>query len=221
MKNLLHILICILPWRLKRFLLAKCFGFKIHRTAYIGLSVLNVADLEMAPGSTIGHLNFIRSIARLDLGASASIGNLNWITGAVSYLPKKNPPKKSNPGSLLIGEHSAITNRHYIDCSGGVKIDRFSILAGVRTTLLTHSVDLQASRQNIDGVMVGSYCFVGTSCVLLPGSNLPDYSVLGAGSILTQYFEESHALYAGNPARGIKSLSKDALFFTREKGHVD
>ena len=94
-------------------------------------------------------------------------------------------------------------------------------MAGVKTTLLTHSVNIHTSRQNVHGVVVGNYCFVGTSCVLLLGSHLPDCSVLGAGSILTQHFEETHSLYAGNPAKEIKKFPRDAPFFTREKGHVD
>lgn len=220
MKKVLHLIISILPWQLKRRVLSKCFGFNIHKTAYIGLSVVNVGFLKMAAGSRIGHFNFIRSVTRIDLEESATVGNLNWITGAVSYLPMK-LSDGIKPGLLHIGRHSAITNRHYIDCSGGFQIGQFSILAGVKTTLFTHSINIHTSNQNVQGIVIGNYCFVGTSCVLLLGSHLPDCSVLAAGSILTQYHQETHTLYAGNPAKEIKKFPRDAPFFSRERGHVD
>jgi len=220
MRLMLHIIISILPWRFKRVVLNKFFGFQLHKTARIGLSVLDVRSLKMDAGSSFGHLNFVRSVNAIELQDSASVGNLNWITAAASHLPQKVPDGNSKPGTLFLGRHSALTNRHYIDCSGGMKIGNYSILAGVKSTFLTHSVDIYASRQKIQGIDIGSYCFLGTDCVLLLGAKLPCYSVLGAGSTLTRSFEKPYSLYAGSPAKGVKDLPSDSLFFTRKKGYV-
>ena len=62
----------------------------------------------------------------------------------------------------------------------------------------------------------------GTGCILLPGSALPDYSVLGAGAVLTKAHERTGCLYAGSPAKEIKSLDVESIpYFKREKHVVD
>ena len=51
---------------------------------------------------------------------------------------------------------------------------------------------------------------------------MPDYSILGAGSVLTKAYSETGMLYAGNPAKAIKKIDIDTtLYFHREKHVVD
>jgi carbonic anhydrase/acetyltransferase-like protein (isoleucine patch superfamily) len=69
-------------------------------------------------------------------------------------------------------------------------------------------------------VRVGDYCFVGTNCVLLGGSALPDFCVLGAKSLLNKSLTESYYLYGGVPARPIEKLSPDCEYFRRATGFV-
>ena len=38
-----------------------------------------------------------------------------------------------------------------------------SVVAGVRTTILTHEVDVATSRQGTAGLSIGEYCFVGSN----------------------------------------------------------
>jgi serine acetyltransferase len=61
---------------------------------------------------------------------------------------------------------------------------------------------------------------VGTDCVLLGGSALPSYSALGAKSLLNKAHSETHCLYAGVPAKPVKSLGSDMKYFQRESGFV-
>jgi hypothetical protein len=49
---------------------------------------------------------------------------------------------------------------------------------------------------------------------------LPDYSVLGASSMLNKEYSEPYFLYAGNPAKAIKPLPKDTAYFNRSAGFV-
>ncbi len=87
--------------------------------------------------------------------------------------------------------------------------------------MLTHSIDLQRSRQASRPITIGEYCFVGTNCVLLGGSALPDYSVLGASSVLNKAHTEMHWLYAGNPAQPVKALTGELQYFQRSAGFVN
>ena len=55
---------------------------------------------------------------------------------------------------------------------------------------MTHSIDLAAGRQASAPVVIGEYGFVGTNCVLLGGSVLPERCVLGAKSLLNKAWTE-------------------------------
>src|SRR5262249_18822700 len=129
--------------------------------------------------------------------------------------------KQDRKPVLTMGEHAAITNRHLIDCTDLVSVGRFTIVAGFQSQIITHSIDLQENRQSCSPVSIGEYCFVGTNCVILGGTTLPDYSILGAKSLLNQSFAESYQLYGGVPARPIKALAAEYKFFSRKEGFVN
>jgi acetyltransferase-like isoleucine patch superfamily enzyme len=67
----------------------------------------------------------------------------------------------------------------------------------------------------------GTYCFVGSNCVILGGSVLPDHSVLGALSLLNKSHSEPWSLYAGQPARRLKAIDPGAAYFSRTRGFVE
>jgi hypothetical protein len=57
--------------------------------------------------------------------------------------------------------------------------------------------------------------------VVLRGAELPDCSVLAAGSTLARAFQEPFTLYSGVPAQPVKALDRDAEYFRRTRGYVD
>jgi acetyltransferase-like isoleucine patch superfamily enzyme len=154
------------------------------------------------------------------MGEESRIGNLNWITGFPAANQAFFSEESNRRAELVIGDHAAVTNRHLIDCTNSVRIGRFSTLAGFRSQVLTHSIDLYRCRQASKPISIGEYCFVGTNTVLLSGCALPDYSVLGAGSVLNKTYFETHQLYAGNPARPVKTLDEEMPYFQRSTGFV-
>jgi acetyltransferase-like isoleucine patch superfamily enzyme len=121
---------------------------------------------------------------------------------------------------LIVGEHSAITHRHFIDCTNSVTIGKFSTVAGLQSQIMTHSVDIAKNRQTSQPVRIGDYCFVGTNCVILGGSVLPNFCVVGAKSLVNKSFTESYQLYGGVPARPIEQLSPECKYFQRTEGFV-
>lgn len=221
MKLIFRILVCLCPWELKRRLLARFWGYDLHPTARIGFAYIYPEKMRMGAASRIGHLTVVVRLRELDMGVHSLIGRLNWISayplGGKDFFTQD----KNRYPSLRVGDHAAITNRHLIDCTDTVTVGRFSTMAGFRSQILTHSIDLMNCRQASGPVLIGEYCFVGTGCILLAGSVLPDRCVLGAGSTLTRAYNETHTLYAGLPAISKKRLSPDAKYFTREKGYVN
>lgn len=218
---LISLLALLLPWPLRRLVLVYLFGYSIHKTARIGFSLVCPVHLEMGPGAHIGHLTLCKSgVDLLHLGEGAAIGNLNWITGEPLGASLHFQDLEGRRPELIVHDQAAITNRHFVDCTATVTIGRFSTFAGLRSAILSHSIDLDSCRQTAEPVSVGEYCFVGGMTVLLPGSALPDYSVLGANSLLNRHYSDPYYLYAGSPARPIKQFTRDSKYFTRTTGFV-
>lgn len=221
LRTIASILIMFLPSRLKLFFYRKIFGYHLDKTSRIGFSLVTPINLQMKNNSRIGHLNVIKGLSEVSLGEHAIIGSLNWITGFPEHF--KSPhfaDQASRSPRLLIGDHSAITNRHLIDCTDKVTIGCFATFAGFRSQILTHSISITESRQRCGPVSIGDYTFVGTASIILPNSCLPSFSVLGAGSVLNKQYTEKYQLYAGCPARPVKQLDQSAIYFNRKIGYV-
>lgn len=214
------ILSSVLPWPLRRWLLVQVGGHVIHPSARVGFSVITARRIELGPHARIGHFNVIKQLSCLHLQQYASIGNLNWISGFPADDSSHYSDEENRVAELDLGEHAAVTSRHLIDCTNRVQIGKFSIIAGFRSTILTHSVDLKANRQRSGPVGIGDYCFVGTGATLLAGSGLPNYSVLAAGAVLIRAHKQVQMLYAGVPAEPVANLPADYNYFNRSKGYV-
>jgi acetyltransferase-like isoleucine patch superfamily enzyme len=210
-------LILLTPGVVKRRLLRLFFRWEIDRSATLGISLYyNVEQVRMGPGSRIGHLNVLRNLRSVQLGSSASIGQWNWITAATMLV---DPPYVPSSGCITINDEAAITSRHYLDCAGGVEVGRATTIAGVRSTLLSHQIDVGDSRQTAAPIRIGAYCFVGSNVLVTPGAAIPDRCVIAMGATVVGRLSESGMLYGGVPARPLKSI-EDARYFDREKGFV-
>lgn len=218
---LLRVLICFLPWKLRRTVLIRCFGYKIAKSAHIGLSFIYPKYLEMREGASIGHLNVAVHLEELILGENSSIGRQNWITGFPMSNKRHFARNAKRRASLIVGKESAITKQHHLDCTDLISIGDYTTIAGYRSTFLTHAIDVYENMQSCHPIVIGDYCFVSTDVRILGGSKLPNRSVLGAGAVLNKRFEEELALYAGVPAEKKKTIDNTARYFYREKGFVD
>ncbi len=118
----------------------------------------------MGESSSIGHLTVSRTPGLLRLGAHSRIGHFNWIGGepADSPLFRGEPPRC--PQSV-IGNHSAVTTRHYLDCTSSIVTGDFTTVAGMRSVFFSHEIDVEAAKQRSAPITIGSYCLVGTNCV--------------------------------------------------------
>lgn len=209
------------PWVIRRILLNKWFGFNIDRTAHIGLAWVFPENLVMAAGAKIDHFTVAIHLDKIDLSFNASIGRGNWITGfptkTASPHFKHQPDRKAE---LIIGEYSAVTKKHHLDCTNQIIIGHHATIAGYASQFLTHSIDVIENRQNSAPIHIGNYTFIGTNVVVLGGAKLPDYCVLGAKSLLNKKLEKTFILYGGVPAREIQTLPADAKYFLRIDGFV-
>src|SRR5690606_35327216 len=218
MKKLINLFVCLLPWKIKRWVLVRFYGYDLHPTAWIGLAYAFPDKLIMGPGARIGPLTVALYLHEIRLEEHAYICRLNWITGHPVKGNRHYRWQRDRQPVLHVKRHASITNRHLIDCSNRVEIGEFTTFAGFRSQILTHSINLERGRQETAPVIIGRYCFIGTGCIILPGAILPDYSVLGAGAVLNRAHTETHMLYAGQPAMPRKALPPDAAYFKRKEG---
>jgi acetyltransferase-like isoleucine patch superfamily enzyme len=222
MRRLLQAWIVLLPWPLKRPLMQRLFGYRIAPSARIGLAWVYPRRLTMEAGSRIDHFTVAANLDLLELGEQASIGRSNWITGFPTGTGSRHfAHQPERRAELHLGAHSAITKHHHIDCTNRISIGPFTTIAGYSSQLLSHAIDVQHNRQHSEPIVIGAYCFVGSSCVILGGSVLPDHCVLGALSLLNKRHSEPWGLYAGQPAERRKAIDPRAAYFTRSRGFVD
>lgn len=220
LKNIVMLLSMFLPWPVRRRLLESQFDYSMHPTSRIGFAWIHPRRLVMEENSRIGHLTLCKNIDLLHVGAHAIIGQLNWITGFPSGHSRHFAHQPERRPELIVENHAGISSRHLIDCTARVRIGAFATVAGFRSQLITHSIDLAANRQSSEPIEIGEYCFLGTDSVILGGSTLPHHSVLGAKSLLNKKWDVPYQLYAGVPARPLKELSHEMEYFRRQEGFV-
>jgi acetyltransferase-like isoleucine patch superfamily enzyme len=223
-KTLLRAIITLLPWPFKRHCLQFFFGYQLHRNARIApLSWIYPRKLIMDEFSLIAGLTFCgSSVDELRMAPHGVLGRGNWIYAIPRDTPDRflahRPETRAN---LRIGMHAAITSRHLLDCSAGIEVGEFSIVAGHRSQLITHGPDFELARQDARPITIGRYSFVGTGCILMGGASLPDFSILTAGSLLSSALPSTHRLYGGVPAKTLQTLEADLAYFTRRIGYLD
>lgn len=221
MKLVLKAFTFLLPWPIRRIALQSWFGYRIHPTARIGLAWIFPGKLIMGAYSKIDHFNVAIHLDRIEMGKDSFIGRSNWITGlstssSAPYFKHQNDRR----AELILHDSANITKNHHFDCTNSIIIGRFATIAGYNSQFLTHSVDLYENRQDSAPINIGDYAFVGSNVVILSGSSLPSYSVLGAKSLLKKKYSDEWTLYSGVPACPVKQIPRDAKYFSRNEGFI-
>lgn len=215
-----QIFLWLFPWPIRRMYYIFFKKYKIHRTAKIGRSIILAKDLHMDANAQIGTGNIIKRIDLLCIGESSHIRNFNQITGISSNNPQHFRHVANRKCEMVIGKESSITSKHYFDCTAGIYIKDFCLLAGNSTVLLTHSIDPKECRQDASMISIGNYCFIGHNTTILKGCILPDKVIVGACSLVTKSLSKSEMVYGGVPIRELKNAS-GYRFFNRSKGIID
>lgn len=217
----MHFACFVLPWPARRRCLQALFGYELHPTCFVGYSVVDVASCVMEAESRIGHFNIIRNLDQLRLEQDSGIGTLNYVTGFPSSRKGSFEHLHNRECSLTLKRMAGITSRHFVDCTGSVLIGTRSTVAGIRSTILTHSIDVVRNRQDAAPVRIGEGCFLGSNIVVLPGVEISSNCVVAAGTVVNRSLQTRAALYAGNPATMKRKIDEEGtLYFSREKSNV-
>ena len=116
-------------------------------------------------------------------------------------------------GNVTIGENVwisfAVSGGCYIQGGNGVTIGDNSIFGpGVKIISANHDPEDIGKWIKENPIKIGKNCWIGSNAVLLPGIELGDNVVVGAGAVVTRSFPDN-ALLIGVPALNNRLIEKD------------
>lgn len=103
--------------------------------------------------------------------------------------------------------------------SGKILIGKGSYIAP-NVGIITENHDVYNLNQHVGSkdVIIGKHCWIGMNSVILPGVELGDYTIVGAGSVVTKSNKEGYCIIAGVPAVKIKNIDKSMLTDLNNEG---
>ena len=108
-------------------------------------------------------------------------------------------------GNIKIGknlvQYFANSGGCYIQGTNGIEIGDFTIFApGVKIISANHNKDDFTKHDKLKPIIIGKHCWLGANSTILPGVELGDNVIVGAGSVVTKSFGNKVTI-AGVPAK--------------------
>jgi acetyltransferase-like isoleucine patch superfamily enzyme len=128
---------------------------------------------------------------------------------AGAYWPMHYSSSVSYPKNILVGKGvcPGYMPGCYLHGLNGILIGDYTFIAP-NVGIMSANHDLYDLRKQTEHspVVIGKYCWLGMNSMILPGVELGDFTIVGAGAIVTRSFKEGYCVVAGNPATVIKRL---------------
>lgn len=213
----LHAAVAVLPSAIKRPIYNRVFGFRIDAGAKIGLSILDVDHLEMAPGAKIGHGNVLHRTQKVTMGRGAEIGYGNVVRGGdaveldeyatvlrfnvLNSIPDNDCEGPTDP-RITLAKGAYVVSGHRLDFTDRIALGKNVIVAGRNSSFWTHN------RQATRPIEIGDFSYVGSEVRIAPGATLGKEAILGMGAVLTGQLEGGK-VFGGVPAKPIRDVTSD------------
>lgn len=123
----------------------------------------------------------------------------------------------SSQGVRFLGKPKYIQSNAMLDPLGGLTIEE-NIVISTNVIILTHdyscTVGLLANSEMIERdiaifkpVTIGRNTFIGAGAIILPGSHIGNFCIIGAGSVVKGSIED-FSILIGNPAKRINNTKE-------------
>ena len=120
-------------------------------------------------------------------------------------------PKYINYKNISFGENVRINDNVFFHASNKITIGN-NVTLSYGSTILTESyivddIEKYLLREHKSKpIKIGNNVWIGANSIILPGVNIADNIIVGAGSVVTHDLDEEYAIYAGNPAKKIRNF---------------
>lgn len=105
----------------------------------------------------------------------------------------------------------------YIQGMGKIDIGDYTQISA-NVGMITANHNLIDNREHIiEFIRIGKYCWIGMNAIILPGIILGDYTIVGAGSVVTKSFSDGYCVIAGNPAKKIIDIPKEQVVYYKNE----
>jgi acetyltransferase-like isoleucine patch superfamily enzyme len=168
------------------------------------------SKLSIGRAVSIGRNCFIDANSKegIKLGDNVSIGKNTTIecSGSLQNLGK----------GLIVGRGSGLGTHGFYGCAGGIEIGEDSIFGNfVSLHSENHnyediSTPIKLQGVNRLGIKIGNNCWIGSKTTILDGVIIEDGCIIGAGSVVTRSTCKTNGIYAGVPAKLIKSRNSQS-----------
>jgi len=159
------------------------------------------------------HFRFIRETAATQVPITFSMWLAQKVRGInrECYWPVHFTSLVYSPKNVYVGVETSpgYMPGCYIQAEEKIYVGDYSQI-GPSVGIISANHDVYDCRVHELGepIRIGRYCWIGMHAVVLPGVELGDFTVVGAGSVVTKSFPEGYCVIAGNPARIIRRLEK-------------
>ncbi len=158
-----------------------------------------------------GNRILIGDFAQLPGAAITIHGDNNVISiGPWCYLGGTDLFMEDSGGTITIGDHTKFLGKTHLAVIEGTSITigrdcLFSSDIQLRTGDSHSVLDLEGRRINASrDIVIGDHVWVGTKAFLTKGARVASHCIVGACSLVTKAFEETHCTLAGVPAKIVK-----------------
>ena len=107
------------------------------------------------------------------------------------------------PKNIKIGDRTIINENCHLDGRGGIEIENDTSIS-FGTVIITGTHDSNDKfKYKTEKVIIKDHVWIGTHAIILNGSIIESYSIIGAGCVFKTKSNKNE-IFVGNPARKIK-----------------
>ena len=178
--------------------LLKTDPFEIWRLLRVALTTAKYRYSKCCAGkgTVIGPGTEIINSANVSIGKGCLLQDAVYIRAGIQ-------------GKVTIGDRAALNSFCKLFGHGGIEIGEDTQL-GPGSLVTTTQHDYQKGLQtSFKRVVIGKQVWIGANVTILPGVEIGDYSVIGAGSVVTKNIS-ARSIAVGVPARVIKQIDDES-----------
>lgn len=138
--------------------------------------------------------------------------NVTWIIHHTSTIHSPQNIKRGK--NVYPGDSPCV----YINALNGIEIgDNTNIGPHVGLISTNHNFIDNNIQENAEPIIIGKHCWIGKGATILPNVELGDFTIVGAGAVVTKKFKNGYCIIAGNPAKIISLLNQsDCIEFANK-----